>query len=60
MTTLQTFSEKKTEEKTLFGIKLNEFYLRYHYKGKEYEIKTSDLKEFFSIKILGINKKTKQ
>ncbi len=56
MVILQTHSEKKTKENTLFGIKLNEFYLRYHYKGKEYEIKTSDLKEFYSIQILGINK----
>ena len=55
MTTLQTYSEKECKENILFGIDINELYIRYHYKGKEYELKTHNLKEFYSIHILGIN-----
>lgn len=55
MTSLRTLSEKETKPNTKFGIHINEFYLRYHYNGKEYEIKTHNLKDFFSIYVEGIN-----
>ena len=52
MTSLRTFSEKETDENIKFGVKINEFYLRYHYEGKEYKLTT---KEFYAIYLVGIN-----
>jgi len=55
MTVLQTYSENESKEDTKFCVDINEFYLRYHYNGKEYEINTHDLKDFYSIRLIGIN-----
>jgi len=55
MTSLKTISEEESKEERKINIKVNEFYIRYHYEGKEYELRTHDLKEFFSIYLVGIN-----
>ena len=55
MTILRTLSENEMKEDTKMGIYINEFYLRYHYEGKEHEIHIYDLKDFFSIYLVGLN-----
>lgn len=55
MTILQTFDEIKTEENSLFGIEIKEFLLRYVHEGKEEVISTKDLKNFYSVRIMGMN-----
>ena len=55
MTILRTLSEKESKEDTKTGIYINEFYLRYHFKGKEHEVHIHDLKELFSIYLVGLN-----
>ena len=55
MTNLRTLSEDESQEDTKFGIKIDKFYLQYHYEGKAYEITTDNLTEFYSIYLVGIN-----
>ena len=55
MTILQTLSQIETNENTLFDIEIRAFRLDYIYKGKEYSLYFNDLKDFYSIKIVGMN-----
>jgi len=55
MTHLRTLSEEESEEDTKFGIEIEQFYLQYHYKGEVYELHEDDLKDFYSIYLVGIN-----
>ena len=55
MPIVRTLSEKESKEDTKFGIDITEFYLEYRYKGVDYCIFKEDLKDFFSIYILGMN-----
>jgi len=55
MTSIRTLSEKETEEDTKFGIDITKFCLEYRYKGVDYCIFKEDLKDFFSIYLIGIN-----
>ena len=55
MTSLRTLSEKESKEDTKICIYINEFYLRYHFKGKEHEVHIHDLKDLYSIYLVGIN-----
>jgi len=55
MPIVRTLSEKESKEDTKFGIDITEFYLEYRYKGVDHCIFKDDLKDFYSIYLVGIN-----
>jgi len=57
MTILRILSEKESEEDTKFGIEIQQFYLQFWYNGTVHEITEDNLKDFFSIYLIGINDK---
>lgn len=55
MTIIQLFDEETTEEHMEF-IKISKFELKYvDENGEEKSISTSDLKDYYSIRLTGIN-----
>ena len=55
MPSVRTLSEKESKEDTKRGIEIEQFYLQFWHGEELYEITKEDLKDFYSIYLVGLN-----
>lgn len=55
MTSIRTLSEKESKEDTKFGVEIEQFYLQFWHREELYEITKENLKDFYSIYLVGLN-----